>query len=929
MKQFFIYLILLSCWGVVSWAQAPTPTLPGQLVLKLKPGRTLAAVQLAMQALEASQATQKFPFSQAPSVERPGSVDLRQIYQLAVPATASLAKARAVLLATGAVEYVEPLYYRAPLYQPSDPRADSARGSQYHLRLINAYRAWDVTQGDTSVVIGITDTGFRLSHEDLVHQIKYNYADPLNGIDDDGDGYIDNFRGWDFANNTNDPTYEVSTGHGSLAAGLAAGQTDNGLGIAGVGFRCKWLPLQVFSSTDASAFAGYEALVYGADHGCRVINMSWGGTGGYSHFEQDVCTYAAINRDVVLVAAAGNTPASVLVYPASYDHVLSVAATNSSDGITGFTTFGARIDLAAPGVEVVSVGGSGRASIAGPVDADYWLGTGTSFAAPQVAGAAALVRTRFPQFTAEQVLAQLRTTADASIYSLPANAAYVGQLGAGRLNVGRAVAASSQREVRVVASTSAPVRPAGYAPGDTIRLATTVRCLLAPVPGVAVTLTSLSPYLTVRQGRFAAGSLASLASASNAATPFRLAVAASGIPLNTQALLRYHFTGSDGYQADQYATIVLNPDFAQLDAGDLSLSLTSRGNVGYDDPTATLGLGASYLGGASLLSEGGLLLATSPTRVADRLRTTGSTVRQSFFRLAQVAPLPSGPYADQQVRGSFRDSLPDPQRPRSVGVLVRQRGQSWAAPAARRGVVVLSYSLRNLTADTLKTLYAGLFTDWDLPGSSTRNVARWDSLHRLSYCYDPSGGLYAGVQVLGTGAAGVYALDNGAPASSPICLSNGFSPAEKYLALADGFGRAHRTAGPADVSTVVSTMVPRLAPGDSATVAFAVLVAPSLAALQAAAQAATATYSPQALATAASPSHSEWQAYPSPTTGRLHLARPNISGAYTVQVLNALGQLLLASLLPADGELSLASLPPGVYVVRVPGTGFAQRISRQ
>ncbi|MEJ7663895.1 MAG: hypothetical protein WKG07_32365 [Hymenobacter sp.] len=234
------------------------------------------------------------------------------------------------------------------------------------------------------------------------------------------------------------------------------------------------------------------------------------------------------------------------------------------------------------------------------------------------------------------------------------------------------------------------------------------------------------------------GSLATLAEATNEAAPFRLAVAASGIPINTRATLRYDLTGQAGYRTTQYLELLLNPDYVQLDAGDLSLSLTGRGNLGYDDITGAVGQGVSYRAGPSLLSEGGLLLATAPTRGADRLRSTTGKTRQSFFELMQVARVAPGPRADQEARGTFRDSLPDPQRLRSVGVRVRQRGQSWAAPAARRNVILLDYSLLNLTADTLKPLYAGIFTDWDLPGTPGRNVARWDSVNRVSYAYDPA-----------------------------------------------------------------------------------------------------------------------------------------------------------------------------------------------
>ncbi|TDN38060.1 hypothetical protein A8B98_00795 [Hymenobacter sp. UV11] len=919
-------------------ALATPPTIPGRLVLKLRagagaPAAELPALQTALKALHATSLAQKFPASQAPDGEREGSVDLRRVFELHVPAGLSLAKARTVLLATGVVEYVEPLYIREPLYLPNDPFADSTGNSQYGLRLTHAYRAWDFTKGDTSVVIGITDTGMRYMHEELRHQLKYNYADPINGVDDDGDGYIDNFHGWDLSNNNNDPLYNDLATHGTAVASIAAGQADNGVGLAGVAMKCKFLPLQVFPGTTTGAFAGYEAIVYAADHGCKVINMSWGGAGGYSRFEQDVCTYAAVNRDAVLVAAAGNTPADLLFYPASYDHVLSVAATDENDAKADFSTYSHRIDLAAPGVRITVAGGSNVNGGGGKVDADYARGGGTSFASPLVAGAAALVRARFPQLNAEQVQAQLRQSADTSLYDVQTNSNYRGYLGTGRLNIARAVAALAQREVRIVSNTLAPAQ-AGYLPGDTARLAITVRNLLLPVTSVTVTLTSLSPYLTVRQGSFVVGSLATLAQATNSPTPFRLAVVATGIPLNTKATLLYRITAANGFHSDQYLNLLLNPDYVQLDAGDLSLSLTSQGTIGYDDVTGAVGQGVSYRNSTPLLSEGGLLLATSPTRVSDRLRSSSGANRQSFFVLTQTQRQVPGPRADQEASGMFRDSLPDSQRPRSVGVRVRQHGQSWAAPAARRNVILLDYTLRNLTADTLKPLYAGLFADWDLPGETARNVARWDSTNRVGYCYDPlNPAVYAGVQVLGARPAGVYSINNAAPAGTPIYFGDGFSPAEKYLALSGGFNRAHREVGTAtaasDVSQVVSTLVPRLAPGDSTTVVFAILAAPTLVELQAAAQAAAATYQQQVLA-AAQPLAPEF--YPNPAQSQLQVRLPTSLGPATVQVFDTQGRLAAqAALPPGGGPVALATLAPGLYVVRVlAATGrWTQRISHE
>ena len=938
-----LYFVLFAgITGTALAAPAP-PSIPGQLVFKLRPGQQPAALEAALRTLEAGSPRQKFPHAQAPSAERPGSVDLRGIYQLTMPAALTLDRARAVLLATGAVEYVEPLYIRQPQYQPNDPLADSTltslTASQYYLKQIKAYRAWDVTRGDSSIVIGITDGGVRLTHQDLRQQVKHNYADPVNGRDDDGDGYVDNFTGWDLANNDNNAGYDINIVHGSLVAGVAAARADNGVGIAGLGNKCRFLPLNIYPNTPTGSFAGFEAVVYAADHGCQVINMSWGGPGGYSRFEQDAMTYAAVNRNAVLVAAAGNTNADLLFYPASYDHVLSVSGVSSTDQKSPSATFSHRVDMVAPGLSVLTTYGYHGPTSSGAADADYVAVGGTSFAAPLVAAAAALLRWRFPQFTAAQIGAQLRQTAD-NIDGLPANAVWAGRLGTGRLNVLRALTQTRQ-EARVTTSTFAPARVA-YAPGDTLRLAVAVQNLLQPVAGLTVTLTSLSPYVTVRQGSFAAGNLPTLGQTNNAAAPFRLVVATGGIPLNATATLRYRLTASGGFQYDQYVDLALNPDYVVLGANDLTISLTSRGNLAYDNLAGTVGAGLSYRTNDNILSEGGLLLATSPTRVSDRLRSSGGRSRQSFFSLRQATRQQPGPRADQEARIAFQDTIPVAgSRIRSVGVAVRQRAYAWATPA-RRDFVVLEYSLKNLTADTLKPLYAGIFTDWDLPTpeGAGRNAANWDSTRALGYCYAlsvPATGSfparYAGVRLLRGGTPTVYSINSGAPAGSPIRLADGFSVAEKFLTLSSGTRRANRSAGlpnGADVMQVVGTQVARLAPGDSVTVAFAVLAAPTLAQLQASADAAMLSYTTLLPTQGAGKSTADFKVYPNPTAGPLRLEVPAAFGLTEIQLIDAMGRVVRHQFVSGrQADANLFGLAPGWYTIRAIGTNGVLRRALQ
>lgn len=932
------------CWGIVLVllpatlrGQSPTAAaavktiIPGRLVFKLKaatgqqrniPENTRTPVlNAALARLNTRNVRPKFPVSAAPDARQPGAVNLGLIFQADLPAALPVEEACRALRKTGAVEYAEPLYSYPMLYQPNDPLSDSTLASgQYYLKNIRAYRAWDISKGDTSLVIGIVDAGTRLTHEDLKSQLQLNRFDPIDGIDNDQDGYVDNYYGWDFADNDNNPSRDPSSVHGILVAGCAAAAPDNNKGITGVGFRCRFMPLKIYPSTATGSFGGYEAIVYAADHGCRVINLSWGGVGGRSRFEQDVITYAAVNRDAVLVAAAGNTPAELEFFPASYDHVLSVATLQPSDERSTNATYSRRVDLSAPGINILTTWGD--------TDTDYVGVGGSSFAAPLVAGAAGLLRTHFPQYNAAQIAAQLRRTTD-NINALPGNVAYAGRIGSGRLNVLRALTETTQQSARVISRTTTPARRA-YAPNDTLRLAVTVQNLLSPVTNLTVTLTSLSPYVTVRQGTFEVGALTTLAQRGNATAPFRLVVAAS-VPLNTRAVLRYRLQdASTGYQEDQYETLLLNPDYVVLDANNLLLTLTSRGNLGYDGLGSDAGEGVSYRGSAPLLAEGGLLIATPTARVTDNVRNDRRGADQDFTALVRAGILTQPLRADQEAYGVLQDSLPGLTNGRSVGVRVRQRGYAWAA-APHRDYVVLTYTLTNLTADTLKPLHVGLYMDWDLPGEPGRNVATWEAGRRLGYLYDPAKPThYAGVKHLAGGQTSVYSIDNQAPAGAAVRLADGFSTAEKLLTLSSG--TSQQTSGlPAgtDASQVVGATLARLAPADSAVVAFAVLAAPSLAQLQAAADAAATRYQQvlpvrpaQGLAVAL---------YPNPTTGRLLVELP--AGPATVRVLSALGQLLQERTAPTGHsiQLDLSAYPAGVYVVQISTAGgtTTRRVVRQ
>ncbi|MDQ7054674.1 MAG: S8 family peptidase [candidate division KSB1 bacterium] len=327
------------------------------------------------------------------------------------------------------IEYAEPIYVRRLAFVPNDPGITL----QNYLNIIQAPQAWDITHGDSTVVIAIVDTGVDWQHPDLAPNLWRNPGEiPGNGLDDDGNGYIDDVHGWDFANNDNDPKNYASTAaaaHGTHVAGLAAAAGNNGLGVAGLAFGCRLMILKAALDTPSAPAAdgiiyGFRAIAYAIENGADVINLSWGGPGS-SQVEQDIIRYA-VSRGVVVVAAAGNSQSEQPFYPAAYEHVLAVAATNLNDERANFSNFGHWLDLTAPGIGLYSTW-PGK---------DYRFMSGTSMAAPLVAAAAALVKSQHPDWSAVAIAQQLRQTADPISDKNPD---HYYKLGRGRLNVVRAL----------------------------------------------------------------------------------------------------------------------------------------------------------------------------------------------------------------------------------------------------------------------------------------------------------------------------------------------------------------------------------------------------------------------------------------------------------------------------------------------------------
>jgi len=303
---------------------------------------------------------------------------------------------------------------------------------------IDAPEAWDIEIGSPDVVIAIIDSGIDYTHPDLATNIWNNMDEmPGNGIDDDSNGYIDDVMGWDFEYDDSDPKDGLC--HGTLCAGVAGAVSDNGIWGAGVAWNCKIMPVQVLDEMGSGDWVNISAgIKYAADNGADVISLSIGGPS--SSVMRDAVNYA-YDKGVFLCAAAGNSNTMMKSYPAAYENVTAVAMTNQNDsrvspedgGGPGFgSNYGDWVDIAAPGFLIYSTMPSYHVFMNDyGMDQNFDCASGTSFSSPMVAGVAALLLSKNPSLSPDEVKALICGNVD------PYNSTKY--IGTGRLNAQKAL----------------------------------------------------------------------------------------------------------------------------------------------------------------------------------------------------------------------------------------------------------------------------------------------------------------------------------------------------------------------------------------------------------------------------------------------------------------------------------------------------------
>lgn len=348
---------------------------------------------------------------------------------------------------------------------PNDPRYEA----DWALQKVNAPAAWDITTGNNQTIIAVIDSGFALAHEDLASQWHSNPDEvgmtqsgdrcwtgtssdkQTNNCDDDNNGYEDDWRGWNFALGDNNPqtgrTNPTGDGvrHGTMVAGLAGARGNNGLGMAALNWQTQIMPLQALDDDGIGYTSDVAAAIYYAvDNGAQVINIS---LGTYSH---DPIVKAAIDyassHAVIIVAAAGNcgdgdgddcqgVPVGMIGYPAAYPDVIAVGASTQTDQRASFGSFGVALDVSAPGYNVPATTSWSQVNSTSLYATGLY---GTSFASPQVASLASLIRSIRPNSSVQDITALIEATTSrpAGMNGLP----YSQQFGHGIINAGAAIA---------------------------------------------------------------------------------------------------------------------------------------------------------------------------------------------------------------------------------------------------------------------------------------------------------------------------------------------------------------------------------------------------------------------------------------------------------------------------------------------------------
>lgn len=658
---------------------------------------------------------------------------------------------------------------RKPTVELLEVTNDPLLSSQYYLDKINIFDAWDITSGDSSIVIAIVDTGTDFTHDDLTGKVAINRNDPINGIDDDLDGFIDNYYGWDLSENNNNPQADLN-GHGVMVTGIAAAATNNAIGIAGAGYSTRYLPVKTMNN-EGQLNTAWEGIVYAADHGADIIVCSWGGVIP-TQFGKDIVDYATYDKDVLIVAAAGNSGHTDIYYPAMYPEVLSVAATNINDQKWAGSTYGYTIDICAPGESIYTT----------KLGNEYLSGNGTSFAAPSAAAVAALIKHQRPFLTACQIKHQIINTTYL-LDTIPQNVIYAGKLGSGRLNAFAALADTmisgpqlANMEVHGIAQPSNIV----FITGDIVNHLKSA--------AMQATISSLSAYATVLEPNLEIGILQTNEIFAIEENALKIKLHAN-IPHDEKVTLR--FAINDGQKLRyRYFSFIANQSWVDITENNLNITVPANGRIGFNALSPIQGNGIWLNGLRNMILDAGIIHGNSTTQT---LSTFYNTAPFHIIRGNEPKPHPNWTYVSEA-------EMTDTNKYNALNINTIQQVKI-IENSSLQNTVFMHWKYINNSKNDYENFHMGIFFDWDLNNSQKNNIY-FDSENKISICKSTDNSIFIGVKVFDRPFHHyAFELDEN---TEGINITDGFTTEERWFAMSNERLNAGGADGN-DVAHIVST----------------------------------------------------------------------------------------------------------------------------
>ncbi len=757
------------------------------------------------------------------------------------------------------IEYAVPRYYRYLQETPNDP----LKGK--HLQFHRFYQAWDETTGSKEVIIGIIDSGVDYTHEDLLNEIwinqdeiPQNWRDSLDtdnsgtvtpreiqdfiidrdedlngdgtldlqdalasssplttGADTDGNGHDDDLFGWDFwqsglpnpdREQDNDPIGDFSD-HGTHVGGLAGASTDNNTGISGTGYNARIMAVKAGGIKDIPETNpdetkiiayGYEAMLYAATNGADIINTSWGGS-AFSDFERDIIE-TVTDMGVLIISASGNSGNDEVIYPASFEQTLAVGSIEPDEQVANYSNYGYNLDVFATGTRIV-----------GPIrnlpsrDTTYAQLTGTSMSSPIVSGLAALIKSKYPDWSGHRIRQQIRVTSRRIDLTENNDRRY--QLGHGYIDAERALTALLPG-LDIVSSDFVNNE------GQKLNINEPGK-LRFQIANYGETISDLNLTLISNQGNISIfdRQKQGLTVAHNDTVEFAFELQIDeDYNLERQPGFILTMDGYQGEYSDFHHFLYKDLLYDLVAANNVYTSFASNATVGFTNALqGTGGVGfqprrkesGEFVNGPNLLFEGGLVTAFDRT-VKDAVRSVDGELSQDFKPLSTFRTTQPGVLSDLDGVTQFavRSDTAD-----ASAAQFTLHTYAFDKPAISN-VVYLKYQLTNQSFDNrqLRDVYVGLFNDWDL-GSIVNNTTGYIEQDSLLYAYDEAEDVpyYVGVAPMNN-ISGILAIDNAAqpgPEPTEFGIYDGFTDTEKYVALTSQTEKTE--VGGTDISTMVAS----------------------------------------------------------------------------------------------------------------------------